>query len=528
MNAAPGSPLLQSAERALLGVLLVAFAAIVIRSAWLCDDAYITFRSVDHLVSGHGLRWNVSERVQAYTHPLWMGLLALNAAATGDFEIAPLVLSVSLSLTAVLVLALRIASGPGAAIVAVSVLTLSRAFVDYSTSGLENPLSHLLLVCFALAYFEGTERLRDRTERSERWQSWDSRVLLCFGIAGLAVLCRMDTALLYAPALATLLILRRSPRAVGLALLALSPLFSWLAFSLFYYGFALPNTVPAKLGTGIPGSALMAQGLVYLRASIVMDPITPVAIAAGGLLGALRRGPGSALALGVLVYLVYVVRIGGDFMAGRHLTLPLLGAVILLARSLPRSPLTTAAGLAASLSLGMLAPHPTLFGDAWIYRGNPIFEVRGVKDERSVYAPYTAPWNGYERREHPWAEQGRRARRRAEAVVPRAAIGLFAFHAGPEVHVVDVNALGDPLLARLPARERGASGWRIGHHTRDLPDGYLESLRSGENRIRDPQLAELYERLVLVTRAELLSLERLREIARLATGRSTGRIEALD
>ena len=29
----------------------------------------------------------------------------------------------------------------------------SRAFMDYSTSGLENPLTHLLLACFLAVYF---------------------------------------------------------------------------------------------------------------------------------------------------------------------------------------------------------------------------------------------------------------------------------------------------------------------------------------------------------------------------------------
>ena len=32
-------------------------------------------RTVDNFVNGYGLTWNVAERVQAYTHPLWMFLL---------------------------------------------------------------------------------------------------------------------------------------------------------------------------------------------------------------------------------------------------------------------------------------------------------------------------------------------------------------------------------------------------------------------------------------------------------------------
>ena len=57
------------------GVLLATLAALlwlVYTRAWIGEDAFITFRTVDQFVHGNGLRWNVDERVQAYTHPLWM------------------------------------------------------------------------------------------------------------------------------------------------------------------------------------------------------------------------------------------------------------------------------------------------------------------------------------------------------------------------------------------------------------------------------------------------------------------------
>ncbi len=50
------------------------YTYLLIRTAWLCDDAYISYRVVDNFVNGYGLKWNISERVQAYTHPLWLFL----------------------------------------------------------------------------------------------------------------------------------------------------------------------------------------------------------------------------------------------------------------------------------------------------------------------------------------------------------------------------------------------------------------------------------------------------------------------
>ncbi len=62
------------------GVLLI----VIIRAAWLCDDAYITLRTVDNVVNGFGLRWNAIERVQTFTHPAWMLLLTPFYAITRE------------------------------------------------------------------------------------------------------------------------------------------------------------------------------------------------------------------------------------------------------------------------------------------------------------------------------------------------------------------------------------------------------------------------------------------------------------
>jgi hypothetical protein len=43
-------------------------------------------------------------------------------------------------------------------------------------------------------------------------------------------------------------------------------------------------------------------------------------------------------------------------------------------------------------------------------------------------------------------------------------IGLTWYVAGPSVHIVDLYALADPLLARLPALKNS----RIGHFQRDI------------------------------------------------------------
>ena len=45
-------------QKLLLYGCLLLYGVVLLRTAWLCDDAYITFRTVDNFINGFGLRWN--------------------------------------------------------------------------------------------------------------------------------------------------------------------------------------------------------------------------------------------------------------------------------------------------------------------------------------------------------------------------------------------------------------------------------------------------------------------------------------
>ena len=65
-------------------LLCLIFLAILLRTAWLSDDARITLRTVLNVTHGYGLTFNVAERVQTYTHPLWM--LMLTGGVPGGWQ----------------------------------------------------------------------------------------------------------------------------------------------------------------------------------------------------------------------------------------------------------------------------------------------------------------------------------------------------------------------------------------------------------------------------------------------------------
>jgi arabinofuranosyltransferase len=139
---------------------------------------------------------------------------------------------------------------------------------------------------------------------------------------------------------------------VALAVGAL-PAIAWTGFSLWYYGFPFPNTAYAKLGTGLSMAERIPQGVAYLADSFSRDRLTMPAIVAGIVFGLRSAGFDRALATGMIGYLIYVVWIGGDFMSGRFLTVPLLAAVVVIVRmQFSRRGLAAAAAAAGNRHCG--------------------------------------------------------------------------------------------------------------------------------------------------------------------------------
>jgi arabinofuranosyltransferase len=494
---------------ALLGL----YALVVLKTAWLADDAYNTFRTVDNFVHGYGLRWNVAERVQVYTHPLWMLLLVPAVAITREVYFSSLVLSIALSFTSIYLLVYKIGRAGSAVVLVLLAAVFSSAFVDYSTSGLENPLSHLLIALYCWHYLSSDE-------------NDDRKLLVLSTVLALTVITRHDLVLLLGPSLALRLWRRRQLRGLAVVAVGSAPFVAWTLFSLIYYGSPFPNTAYAKLNTGLPSWELARQGLLYLLACVERDPVTIGGVVAGVALAARARHWG--FALGLVLYVVYVVRVGGCFMEGRFFTAPFFVAACLFAHSYQVKAATLSA-LAACIVLA----------GAWAGKGAPIatnaefkrgeFRPSYINDERAIYFPHTGLMRIHHRnqempRDHGWAEEGK-AVRGTGGVVARGAVGFYGYYAGPKMHVIDVNALGDPLLARLPMS--APQYWVIGHFDRTpLPQGYEDSIRHNKNELRDPQLHELYDHIRRVTRSRLFTWRRIKSIWFLNSGAYKGLIPA--
>ncbi len=489
-------------SRATVGVywvlLLCAFAIwAYVRTAAVTEDAFITFRVIDNAINGYGPVWNVGERVQVFTHPLWALLLLAFSALTGSIFHTALALSLVLTLVCIALIA-RNSVGRWTALWAVLALFFSEAFVEYSSASLENALAHALVAALVVVWS------RFRAEHQQR--AW---VVALW--AGLLVVTRHDFGLLVGPVVASLLIRSRGRDRWLMLVAAALPLVIWSAFSLVYYGSLWPNSAYAKLNNGMSLVESFRASEPYFRDLIKYDSVSAlvivVAVIRGLLQGSWRMRP---LAFGLMLYVLYIGSAGGDYMGGRLFSAPLVMAVALLALNVRlrwwwSAPMWIAATFALGLHRG------------WIVKDvHPHAEARMMSQHAWMY-PFTG-WLAETRRADfsnmPWGEQGLKARAEKHKVVAKCAVGLYGFNAGPNVHIVDPLAIGDGYLSRLPSKKPSYPG----HFERAFPEGYLDTVVSRTDQLRDPSLRILYEKIRLIETAPLFDSARLQAIWLLNTG----------
>ena len=288
---------------------------------------------------------------------------------------------------------------------------------------------------------------------------------------------RLDNGIMLLPALAWVIFSRGFRRSLSPVLLGMMPLIAWELFAIVYYGFPFPNSAYAKLSTGIPTILYARQGFFYLVDSIGMDPLTIPILLSGILLPFLNRDRiGYPIAIGLSVHIFYVLRVGGDFMTGRFLSVPFLVAAALIVRRYVPSFGTVGASAfcGAVLAVGLFSSLSPMKSDVnYTYDFSKMFN--GICDERGYYYQDTGLLRaeaGRDMRNCGLVEGGRGQRAQKKQVITANQAGIFSFYAGPDVHIVDLFGMGDPLIARLPIEN--INEWRIGHFERRFPNGYFQ------------------------------------------------------
>jgi len=428
------------------GLALLAAAALVFgiwraaQLAWICDDAFISLRYAQNLVAGHGLVYNLGEYVEGYTNLLWtLALAAALALGAPDVASAEWLGIACYAATAGLLLreSARRTHEHGAPFLplAAGVVLVSPDFHTWASGGLETSLFTALALAGMLA-----ARRVDRDGRG----ALGAGVLLSLG-----VLTRPDGLIFAAAAAAGLRWdgrRRESWRLLAPVGLCVGV---WAAWKLAYYGELLPTAFHSK-------SVLQpyyAQGLVYLGLYLARSWYLPVA-GVGVLLWRLRASAPTSRAQrdalvwlgGALLYLAYVVHVGGDFMFARRV----LPAVPLLWLALEQTladlrPQRAILAVAAACVVAAAFPYPVYDGET--------ARIRGIADERRFYTDAVIA-----KRRHQAEVVGAALAGAPVRVLFEGGMCVFGYYSGLP-YQAEMSGLTQYSLAKLPLVRRG---W-IGH-----------------------------------------------------------------
>jgi arabinofuranosyltransferase len=491
---------------------------------WVQEDAFINFRIIDNLLAGHGPVFNVGERVEAYSDPLWLFLV------TGMHEVLPFMslgwLSVFLGLagTAVgVVLAgravQRVVGGREGGVtlpIGLVIFSVVAGVWEFATSGLEMGLTFCWI---GLGFW-----LLVRTEERRTSAVW------CAFVFGLGTLIRPELILMTVVELGALAIvvsaggwkgptsvLRRyvAPLAAAVALPVL-----YQVWRMAYFALIVSNTALAKSAS----DSWWSQGFIYVWNFIA--PYTlwlPFALALPLLLPVVVRWWRNSDRAGVVVLvtpilaaaadILYVARVGGDYQHARlllpgfmSLCLP-ISATVRQLRTLLVIPI-----------VGILAWSIACGGWLRFSTGGVLRSDHGITDERSVWvalsksshpinaADYHSQLGSYYHRlaalaragdrqvlvvnsellaPHPGAVpfvQPARSSLPFAMVANVGAIGVTGYLSGPNVYVFDDYSLANPIGSHFVVTRHSRPGhqkfigpdWMIGRfgtHATVLPSG---------------------------------------------------------
>lgn len=495
-------------------ITLILFICIITALAWQSDDAYHAYVMAKNLVLGNGFVYNAGERVTASSCPLFTLIIAAGYFVFRKMFLVSLLICIIFSTLAYGIVMKCFCKNEKQVIFAFAVLSGSACFISYTTSGLENCLLFFLVALFLKIYY-----------RSEKYNAKK-----LFGLAILVALIattRMDAVLLVVPMVLYAYLAKRNNvsfiKAVGIGICGLLPFIFWELFSLFYYGFLVPNTAFVKLGTGIPEIEYIKRGIVYLLTTAMCDVLLIVIPLLSIIVSILvKKAKPIFCSLGIALYFAYVIYIGGDFMLGRHFT---VGFFMSLMSFLDmrnhgfydfdkKDAINKIAVIVAAVGILCNLASPVITTQFLFEHGNS-----PIADERAGYFKYTSLFNnaisylktGETVIRDAWNEQGIDELREAgfTSGILRMVPGISIYY-NSDMYLNDQYALGDPFLSKLPAvREEN---WRIGHMYREVPSGYYDSIYQGKNVMDDENLHQYLDKIWLITRGDLFDKERIRTI----------------
>lgn len=453
--------------------LLAVVVALYLGHAWLLgyvsDDGYIALRYVQNFLHGHGFVYNPGERVEGYTSFVWVALLGVLGRVMPGVDLFKLAIVVGVIAGAATVYLTGIAVGrlwPGrrwTGIAAALIVAASTGFAAWATGGLETTLFALTVLLAAWAYLVDLDRGRHT-----------------FGVGallGLMAMTRPDGMVLSAAFGAHYIVhtwrrdraavARRTALLVAGGALVFGP---WLAWRWSWYGWPLPNTFYAKVGSGL---AQYLRGLRYVKGFFWTTGAFLWFLPAVFISFAKRDVRRDVIALLMGTHLLYMVYVGGDglrFFRFFAYTVPLFAilaahgfaALASVARERPAR-----LAPAAAVTLTALAMAWSAFDGV----GTVLLPGRFAwyEPHSELHFPFTADGRRYDWFENYFVVRQAEAARWLDAhttgpatmaATPAGAIAYFS-----RLDVIDMLGLNDAHIGHMAVTDMG--GGRAGHEKGD-------------------------------------------------------------
>lgn len=505
------------AKKLTFPLICLVFSVLYLFSAWVADDAYITFRTIENFHNGYGLRWNIDERVQSYTHPLWMLNLLFGKYLIDDLYYLVIVLGFGYTLLTLYLLYQLTKHRPSLFILTSLIFFSSKAVLDFSSSGLENSLSYFLIALF----FYLVIKLKEH----KYFYLYLSLTLSAM------FLNRMDLIIPFLP-LALYFFFYEPYKANKLkssfiaGFIGFIPVILWSCFSIYYYGSFFANSVIAKTNTGLPTTHLQIQGFKYLYANLIYDSFTSLFIYTVLTYSLFSKDAiNKILGFGIALYLLYLIHVGADYMYGRFLTIPFIISLFIFTKKIYYSSINLKSKyLKSFILIGIILSTYNIY--QYTFKEIKKFDInhKSFNDERAFYYRTTGLWKIIKQENTPierhFIETIYFVNNSKDNPIPLYTMGFNGYIASksyPEAHIIDLLGLTDNFLAAHPMNY---GYWRIGHFRRLANVEYIKSIKQGKNVISLPEDRYVLDQVWLINRAPLNHPQRLKAIIDWNTGKT--------
>lgn len=415
------------------------------------DDAYIFFRYAKNFADGHGLVFNIGERVEGYSSFVWVMILGLMGKFGFDIPLVAKIISLLSSLATLVVMILLCGKlfGSAGAIGAMAVISLGMR-IDYGThfqSGMESGFHALVLIIALFVYLNS-----------------NGRTLYLTGVLAALLIMTHPSGFFFAPAIIAAEIYRgtllKEPKIGKRILTFFIPLLaitvSHLLWRQSYYGDFLPNTFYAKQVPFEP--YFLARGLYHMLKFFAYGGGIFYYVPAVIFSFAAIRNPDIASLIAVIIsYIAFNILSSGDWMVYSRFMVPVVPLLMIL----------NSAGLIwlfGKIRQGRAIVLAVIFmlllsgiQNGLLYTIIPTSELIKTNRIEKVKWVSIGKYFGLMQKTHP------------DLTIATSAIGALGYYS--KARIIDLVGLVDKHIARNGVRYRGGSG----HERSDMR--YVMSLK---------------------------------------------------